>query len=429
MRLKWTYLLTKVIANPELSGTIFVGIGMMLGNVFSYLLQFSLGRLLTVEDFGTFTALLSLSYLIGVPSGVISTSLVKTVSKLLSEKDFTKLTYLFKRLSILSLCVGGFIFFVLLVLVNPIASYLKIKETQIVLFFALAMGLSLFSSIPRSYFQGLLRYKAYSLFIVLANLFRFVIPVLFVLMGLGLSGVFIGLCLASVLISLISILLLKKNFSLGKEVNLHSEYKQLLLFSVPVLFINFGLMMLNNIDILLVKSYFSELEAGYYAGVVTIGKILLFGTSAVNIIMFPKIVSQYYAKTNWRKSFCALFFLQTLLVVAGVLFFAIFPDFVTRIFFGYGFAHSSIYLPLFAVFMGMYVIDNFLILFLLAIEKTKTVWVFIPTLLFQYLFITLEHATLFAVIKANILASIILFILLVAHVAKELNILNRQALV
>ena len=70
----------KVKTNKYLMGTVYIGVGSVLASIFSYLLQFVFGRILSVADFGTFNALISLSYLVGVPAGVFSVSLIKYIS-------------------------------------------------------------------------------------------------------------------------------------------------------------------------------------------------------------------------------------------------------------------------------------------------------------------------------------------------------------
>ena len=77
------------------SNTAIVTVGVLIGSFFSYLLQFFLGRFLSVSDYGTFSALLSLTYLIGVPSGVFGISIIKVSSELLAKKRFDKLSSLF----------------------------------------------------------------------------------------------------------------------------------------------------------------------------------------------------------------------------------------------------------------------------------------------------------------------------------------------
>jgi len=76
-------------------GTLIVTIGSFAGAFFSYLLQFILARYLSVQDYGTFNALLSLFYIVGVPATVLSTSLIKLISRLKSADAFDKITQLF----------------------------------------------------------------------------------------------------------------------------------------------------------------------------------------------------------------------------------------------------------------------------------------------------------------------------------------------
>ena len=97
----------KVKSNRYLMGTVYIGSGSVFAAVFSYLVQFVLGRTLPVADFGTFNVLISLSYLVGVPAGVFGVSLVKYVSELSSRQDSKKLTALYWKLLLLSLLVGA----------------------------------------------------------------------------------------------------------------------------------------------------------------------------------------------------------------------------------------------------------------------------------------------------------------------------------
>src|SRR4030042_3033408 len=81
-----------------LSGTILVTIGVLVGSFFSYLLQFFLGRMLTVQDYGTFNALLAVSYLVGVPASVFGTSITKISAELYAKNKKNKLATLFWEL-------------------------------------------------------------------------------------------------------------------------------------------------------------------------------------------------------------------------------------------------------------------------------------------------------------------------------------------
>ena len=87
--------INKIRGNKELLDTILVGGATLFGSVFSYLLQFVLGRKLSVADYGTFNALLSLSSIVGVFAGVLGTALIKVNAEIYAKKDSQKLKSLF----------------------------------------------------------------------------------------------------------------------------------------------------------------------------------------------------------------------------------------------------------------------------------------------------------------------------------------------
>ena len=402
----------KVKDNKYLMGTVYIGAGSIFAAVFSYLLQFVFGRTLSVADFGTFNALISLSYLVGVPAGVFGVSLVKYVSELSSRQDSKKLTALYWKLLALSLMLGVVIFFVIFLLRHNISEQLKIYDTKVIIVYGVLMGLSFVGSIPSSYLQGLLRYRAFAFFNVLSSAYRFVFSALAVFLGFKLAGAFGGMFIAAVLSLVTAFFILKKNLTTFENISLLQDYKRLIAFSLPVMFVNFGLMLLNNIDLILVKKYFEPEMAGYYAGTVTLGKIFLFGAGAVSTVMFPTISSLAARGLNYGRAFFKFLSLQLLLVAGGLVAFSVFPSFLTRLFFGVRFMNSVEYLPMFSLFIGLYIVINFLILFFLAVSRTSVFLLLLPGLVVQYFLITSNHATLYDIIRADIYAGIISLVLL-----------------
>ncbi|HAI63144.1 MAG: Polysaccharide biosynthesis protein [candidate division WWE3 bacterium GW2011_GWF2_41_45] len=402
----------KVKTNKYLMGTVYIGVGSVLASIFSYLLQFVFGRILSVADFGTFNALISLSYLVGVPAGVFSVSLIKYVSELSSRQDSKKLTAMYWKLLVISLVLGVGISLAIFLLRFSISEQLKINDTVLITVYGISMGLAFAGAIPASYFQGLLRYRAYAFFNVLSSFYRFGFSVLAVLLGFKLAGAFGGMFVAGVLALLTAFFILRKNLTVFENISLMEDYKRLLAFSLPVMFVSFGLMFLNNIDIILVKKYFDPEMAGYYAGTVTLGKIFLFGAGAVSTVMFPTISSLAARGLNYGRAFFKFLSLQLVLVAGGLVAFSLFPSFLTRLFFGERFMNSVEYLPVFSLFIGLYIVINFLVLFFLAVNRTSVFLLLLPGLIVQYVLINSNHATLYNVISADIYAGIISLVLL-----------------
>jgi O-antigen/teichoic acid export membrane protein len=419
--------LKNISTNSAIKGTIIVSVGIFLGSIFSYLLQIRLGYLLTIEDFGTFNAFLSLTTICGIPSAAVSVALIKKVSELLAQNDFHTLKRLFWSFTKLSLLTGILLAGILVVFSKPIAGYLNILDIRLILVFALFLAFSYLNLSPVSYLQGLLRFKAFSFFSFVSQLLRLTIPLLLVYLGFGVSGVYFGFIIVVFLSFLISVVLLNKNLRMGVrpqsktiEMKLDFLYKQILIFSIPVLLINSGVSLLNNIDIILVKHLFSPLDAGIYAGVVTMGKVFLFGAGLVQVVMFPQISHLYASKGDYIGRFRMFLILQVVLISGGVFIYILFPTWINLLMFGGKFVASVNYLPLFALFMAFYVLLNFLSMFLLAINKTKAYLVILPSCLLQYLSINLIHTGLSDIIRINILVSAVACFLTSIYVVKSI---------
>ncbi|MFZ2664532.1 MAG: oligosaccharide flippase family protein [Patescibacteria group bacterium] len=401
--------------NKDLYETILVGTGTIIGSFFSYLLQFVLGRKLSVEDYGSFNTLLSLSSLIGVVSTVLGVSLVNVSTSLYVNEEKEKLKLLFINISKFSLLTGGVLFSIVFFSRYLISNLFKISNVNVVIFFAVGVGLAILNGVPPSFIRGLQKFKRFSLFQVLSCLNRFLFPTVLVFAGFGLVGVFKGLTISSTLTIILGFTLLGFNLKVGKKMDLTKEYKKILSFSLPVVLTHLFTTSLINTDLILVKKYFSPLEAGYYAGAVTLGKILLFGAGAVTIVMFPKVSALYAKKEDFYPRLKNLLIILTGVLLIGVFSYSVFPGLITRVFFGKSFENSVRYLPMFSIGVSLFVLVNFLTTFFLAIEKANVSLLLLPGVVLQYVLISIHHSSLYEVIGANIFACIITLALLVIY--------------
>lgn len=405
-------LINDILNNKNLQRTGIIAFGTIFGSFFSYLTQFFLGRILTISDFGTFTALISFSNLLIVPSSVFAISVVKRVAEYTANDDKPTTSKMFKSLSFWSLILGAVIFAVMTIFSKSISQKLNIENPLIIISFATYVGLSFFSTIPMAFIQGLMVYKRWAFFTSFSGFLRMTLTVLPALLGLGLSSVFLGTSVTVILCYLISILLLAKIFVKGESKNLTGEYKKLLAFGFSTLFVSLGLSSMNNIDMILVKKFFDSSLVGYYAGAVTVGKIFLFGSTAVATLMFPTISALYAQGKNFLSQLRQLFLIQLAFVAGGLFVFQLFPEKVTTLFFGNSFLSSVPYLRVFSLFIACYIFVYFLVMFFLAIEKTKVYFLLLPGVLLQYFLIVLNHPNIYQVMYAGIISAILTLVLL-----------------
>src|SRR3989339_314621 len=409
----------ELLKDKVIQDTVVVTAGLLLGSLFSYLLQFYLGRSLSVEDYGTFNALLSLAYLVGIPTIVFNTSITKLVSELFGQSKLPQLSKLFSKLTLGLLSLGVLFLVIFIVFGSFLDSYLKIGDYFLIIVNGLFLSTSFLPIIPGSYLQGLLRFRSYAVYSVFSGVVRFIIPTVLVFLGYRLYGVFVGFLLSSILAYLFGYALLKKHFVSPQGIKMDGLYKKLFIVGMPALLFNSGMMVLNNIDVLMVKRYFPSVDVGYYAGVVTLGKIFLFGAGTVATVMFPQIAKLFSSKTNYRDTFVKFLAFQLILVLGGLCVFSAIPGFLTHLFFGVRFEASIILLPRFSIFIALYILVNFLALFFLAIEKYKLPIVLLPAVVVQFVLLNIFHRDLLEIINVNIAVTLVVLVIFIVFLIRD----------
>lgn len=399
-------------SNKDVLDTVLVGGATLFGSVFSYLLQFVLGRKLSVSDYGTFNTLLSLSSIVGVFGAVFGTALIKVNAEIFAKKDNNKLKSLFIDSVRFSLIVGLVSFLIIFSLREFISNYLNIDDSFLITLFGVSIGLGFLAVVPNSYLQGTQEFKKYSLFHIFSLFLRFLIPTIFVFMGFGLRGVYSASPLSSITSFIFGLFILGLNLKNLKKVDANDSLKKVFSLASSVVLVNFSMTALNNIDLIMVKRFFSAADAGYYAGTMTLGKILLFGAGAVSVVMFPKITALYAGGKSFMKSLKRFLILLISVLVIGVICYQIFPEIITKLFFGRAFEDSVKYLPLFSVFVALYVLINFLVMFFLAIDKRKVGLLLLPGIVIQYVALNFFHGSLWEVINVNIAISVMILVIL-----------------
>ena len=400
-----------LLKNEAVVGTAIVTVGTFVGSIVSYVVQIFLGRNLTVEEYGTFNPLLSLSVIVGILNNTLTTSIVRMVSELKVKARFDTLTQIFIELSVFTLLLGVLFASVFYIFRVPFSRFLNIPDVGIITAFAVFAVTIFIRIVPFSYLQGLLRFKAYAFSAILMNGSRLAGAVAAVYLGYRVGGIYVSIGIFSMLAFFVLVLLLKKNFTSYEKSPLSDQYKRLLAFSGPVFLVQAGMILLNNTDIVLVKHFFNELTAGLYSGLVTVGKVFLFFANTVAVVMFPQIAGAFAEGKNYLEKLKPFFYLQVLVIIGGFAVFSLFPGLIVRIMFpGSGYLPAVAYLPKFALFMGLYVMLNFLSLYLLAVDKVRVYLLFIPAVIVQALLINAFHSSISQVIDINLLVSGVLLI-------------------
>jgi O-antigen/teichoic acid export membrane protein len=179
-----------------------------------------------------------------------------------------------------------------------------------------------------------------------------------------------------------------------------------------------GQVVINNIDILLVKSFFPPAEAGLYAAVALFGRLLYFAAWSIVSAMFPISASrkpQEHRERVLTTSLLLVVGISTLFILA----LEVLPDFVVGLVLGQSFAKVSGLLSLYAFATAIYSISVVLMAYEMSHKIANTGWFQLVVGGAIIIGISLFHASLRQVIQVQIFAMVLLLVAVILPFARE----------
>lgn len=403
----------KLINHPLLKHSAVVFAGSMGANVAGWLYHLFVGRILGTEGYGELAALLSLFYILNVPSSIIQTILVKFFSVLKAKDEQGQARFMIRVATIKILLLEGIGMVFILFFSQAVATFLHIQSSWYIIWLYFIFATFMVGIVNGSAIQGYQLFTASSVLVTLGMTLRLVFGAVFAHFGVGWTLVS---NIISNSISFVFSFIPLRFFRRIQEKPLTINRKEVLDFSVPAFITMLGVTLLFSQDVLLVKHYFTGHEAGIYASLSVLGKVLFYATGAVSFVLFP-VLSERKAsgKGHSRLVYPALFIIGIVCVVLTTLYYTV-PQLILLVF-GKAFYGAAPYLGPFAVFMTFFSLSSILIQTLLALDKIK-VWIVTATCtLLQTLLLVLFHGTIVQVIEVNIAVSVTLFSSLLLYYA------------
>ncbi|KKR82349.1 MAG: Capsular polysaccharide biosynthesis protein, partial [Candidatus Daviesbacteria bacterium GW2011_GWA2_40_9] len=159
----------------------------------------------------------------------------------------------------------------------------------------------------------------------------------------------------------------------------------------------------------LVKHFFSSHDAGIYAALSTLGKIIFFGAGPVAQVMFPIISKRHAQGEDYKKVFLYSLILSLLISLAVVLIYWLFPSLSVTILFGSSYLEVAGLLVQFGLFMTLLTLSSLMVNFYLSIGQTKVVVLPFVAALAQIIGLWFYHSSLEIVVNVSLVVSIALF--------------------
>lgn len=410
LRLEIIRKLSNLTKHPLFSGSAIMVLGSNTINALNYLYHLILGRMLGPSDYGELAALISLMGLLSIVPGSISLVIIKHVSSAKTEEEVISLINWLKS----KIIKGSLIFFLVILLLSPlIRSFLHINKLVYLALIAISFLISFQSLFYRSILQGLLKFKAVILSILTENSAKLILSILLVYLGFRVGGAMLAFVVAAVLGWYITIFYLK--FSSKGKSDISPDVKSMTLFAIPVIIQTFSTTSFYSSDVILVKHFFSAHEAGIYAALSTLGKIIFFGTGPIAAVMFP-VVSKKLAKgENFKRVYHYSFFATLTLAALILLFYLFTPKLAINLLYGRAYLEAADLLFWMGMFITLFSLTSLIVSYGLAVGRTTIVYFQLIAAISQIILIWFFHQTLFEVIIISCTVTGMLLIVLLIY--------------
>ncbi len=403
-----------IIFHPFFTSSALMVLGSNFANFLAFVYHLVIGRLLGPVHYGELAAVISLATMFSAIFTFLSTIVIKFAS---SAKSKTEENYIFSWFTQKSFLIALTLFVATLIL-SPIFSkflHIELKSILIVPFF---LFFSLLSLVFRAFLQGLLKFYEMVLSLNAELLLRLILGVLFVYLGFSVFGAVLGIVISGTAGFFITFYFLKnyKIFLKNNKINIH---KEILAYSLPAFLFSLTSTSFLTTDILLAKHFISPQDAGIYASLSTLGKIILYATVPIGAVMFPMVSKRFSKGQKYLKVFLLSLFLTLVASMLILLFYQFFPDVAIKTLYGNGFLAGEKYLIWFGFFAAFYSLANLICSFYLSIGKVKIVILPIIFSIFQIAGIVFIHDSILSIIRVSLVSATLLLISLLIYLVYE----------
>jgi len=276
-----------------------------------------------------------------------------------------------------------------------IAAYLRMPSPTLIVLLGLCMLFYIPLGVRRGGMQGTCQFLRLSLNLAAEAFVKLIAAMVLVLGGAGVLG-----AVGAISLSVFAAFLLPAgDAELRQPPALYQPGSFLESIQAIIFFI--GQVIISNVDILMVKHYFAPDDAGIYAAVALVGRLLYFATWSVTSAMFPISAGSAAESDSRRVLVIPLVFVAGLSTVF-VVFLASFPGLVIRTLFGSDFhpagAGVEQLLAMNAVATAVYAVCVVLITYEMSRRIANTGWLQLVVSLLIVLLVSMFHASLMQVI-------------------------------
>ncbi len=373
----------------------------------NYLYNLILGRLLGPAEFADAAVLIT--FLLVLSFVAMTFQLVTAKFSVLFENQLFKsfISKIYKN----ALAIGIIMGVLIVGFATQLQQLFNTSSSSMFVIFGCGVPLYFLMSVNRGVFQGKKAFKALSITYQSEMLSRLLFTLGFIFLLNIQSSVIIAIgILISFIFGLIPFKTKSINFK-SKSLMPILQAKQVRHFFILTAFYELTQIIINNSDILLVKHYFESYEAGLYASLALIGRIVYFIAWMFVMLLLPTVVQ--LKKEGKETTSILLKYIGYIAAISMIIVLAClsFPETIIKLLFGEHYIAMAPLLWKYAIATSMFAISNIFAYYYLSLDKYIPVIISGVFGMLQMVLVIFYHNSLEQVVYMQILAMILLLII------------------
>lgn len=338
-------------------------------NLGNYLFNLILGRWLGPADFADLSLIVTFMLVLTLITATLQTVVAKFSAAFSADEEIDRVSGL-RRWSVRWGWISGVVLAV--GLIGGAAQLQSFFHTASAWpFILLGVGIPVYfaQGVDRGILQGQLRFLLLSASYQAEMWVRLIVGIGLVALGWSVNG-----AVGALTLSFVGTWLVARLGARGLPADARfskTDQRAALAFAGPVGAALIGQILINNSDVLIVKHFFPPVEAGHYAALALIGRIVFFATWSVVTVLLPAVAQLHQKGLPHRRylwmSLGAV--LAVSVIVTGGAFF--FPQLVVGVLFGEAYLSIAPLLGLYAVATSLYSLANVVITYRLSIGNGR----------------------------------------------------------
>lgn len=379
----------------------------------NYLFYLVLGHILTPADFGEVQALTSLFTQAAIFLTILTYVTIHVTVNVSDEQVRNQTLLGLERLAMIAGCA---LLALALIFVNQLRGFLRFTENWPFVALIAALALSIPLAFRMAFLRGQKQFFRASLTDGTGSLAKLLIAPVFVLLGGRSFGAISALAISQMLSLAVGIVWARQagfhGFALGVS-RLHFDLlKPHLKHAGAVLLGAGGVTLMQTLDIISIKHYFSATEAGLYAGVTTIAGIVYFLMAPITGVLITLVGSNQLTRQNQLRLKASLA-LMFALGGGALLVMSLYPEIIIKLLVGTKYLVAAHYLPRIGLAMLLLAAANALMMYHIALKRYAYSWASIVIFVIMLGLMRANHATIGHAINNIVFGSFLLLIVTV----------------